>query len=275
MVGKREIIIIAILAILVIFTTGACVPNQGSDSPEISSGDVTYTPDSDSLEVPNVEVTGENIKLGQYLTELLLADEQGNATEYAQKYRFIEITDETNVKVVVEAYPNSVDQALESVKKTGTIIGTYKTYIDATIAMDDIPALVSDPAISIIRLPHVATDSSREQWDETQRIKKISNPKLYSPLNLLVLPENQGKTGEIIEKNNIELLPGERLRLVIEADPEHVEEAIEFTSQYGEVESVWEDLIQIVVPIQYLEELTESPTVQNVRLPYEFWIGDE
>jgi hypothetical protein len=253
---KSFVKMVTLPVLLVIVSLGTtCVGAQHPESPEIIS----------------FEEILDNDKLGPYLKDLMIANEQGNASEYPQQYHFIEINNGKNVKVVVETYPDTTEQALESVTQFGNIINTYKTYIDAVIAVSHISDLSLDPGISIVRLPHVATDSCREQWDEIQRIRNISNPKLYSPLNLLVLPENQGKIGQMAEEYNIELLEGECLRLIVEADSNNIEEAVDYCSQYGQIETEWGRLIQIVIPVQNLEELTKSPAVQNIRLPYEFW----
>jgi hypothetical protein len=93
------------------------------------------------------------------------------------------------------------------------------------------------------------------------------NPKLDSQLNQLVLAQAKGEAASFAEKSNIDLTNG-HIRVVIECVPGQVEAATKAAINAGaEVETTYENLLQVSVPVTGLTALAAAESVRLIRLP--------
>jgi hypothetical protein len=93
------------------------------------------------------------------------------------------------------------------------------------------------------------------------------NPKLDSQLNQLVLAQAKGEAASFAEKSNIDITNG-RIRVVIECVPGQVEAASQAAINAGaEVETTYENLLQVSVPITTLTALADAESIRFIRLP--------
>jgi len=93
------------------------------------------------------------------------------------------------------------------------------------------------------------------------------NPKLDSQLNQLVIAQAKGEAASFAEKSNIDITNG-RVRVVIECVPGQVEAARQAATNAGaELETTYENLLQVSVPITSLTALTNAESIRLIRLP--------
>ena len=93
------------------------------------------------------------------------------------------------------------------------------------------------------------------------------NPKLDSQLNQLVLAQAKGEAASFAEKSNIDLTNG-RTRVVIECVPGQLEAATKASINAGaEVETTYENLLQVSVPVTGLTALADAESIRLIRLP--------
>ena len=97
------------------------------------------------------------------------------------------------------------------------------------------------------------------------------NPKLDSVLNQLVLAEKRGEATAFAAQSSIELNDGS-IRVIIESVPGRLEEAKEVASDANaRIETSYNNLLQVVVPISGLLTLAESESIDYIRLPHTPW----
>jgi len=93
------------------------------------------------------------------------------------------------------------------------------------------------------------------------------NPKLDSPLNQLVRAERLGEAESFAEQSNIELIEGS-VRVIIECVPDQVDDAMLASQNAGAtIEMDYDNLLQVVVPINKLTTLTDAESIHFIRLP--------
>ena len=93
------------------------------------------------------------------------------------------------------------------------------------------------------------------------------NPKLDSQLNQLVSAERLGEAESFAEQSNIELIEGS-VRVIIECVPDQVDNAMLATQNAGAtIEMDYDNLLQVVVPINKLTTLTDAESIRFIRLP--------
>jgi len=93
------------------------------------------------------------------------------------------------------------------------------------------------------------------------------NPKLDSQLNQLVRAEERGETALFAEQSNIELVDG-AVRVIIECVPGQLEAAAEAATNAGvKLETSYDNLLQVVVPITRLTTLADAESIHFIRLP--------
>ena len=92
------------------------------------------------------------------------------------------------------------------------------------------------------------------------------NPKLDSQLNQLVLAESQGQAASFAQKSNIELVDG-KVRVIVECLPEQVDAAVKASSALGIVETSYDNLLQVSVPVTSLSTLAGEASIHFIRLP--------
>ncbi|MBI4295917.1 MAG: hypothetical protein HY667_02230 [Chloroflexi bacterium] len=92
------------------------------------------------------------------------------------------------------------------------------------------------------------------------------NPKLSSQLNDLVKAQNQGKAASFAQEQRIELVNA-RVRVIIESVPGQMEAARKAASAAGDVETSYDNLLQVLAPVTSLTQLAEEPSIRFIRLP--------
>jgi len=93
------------------------------------------------------------------------------------------------------------------------------------------------------------------------------SPKLDSQLNQMVSAVKRGEAASFAEKSNIDLTNG-RIRVVIECAPGQVEAATKAAINAGaEVETTYENLLQVSVPVTGLTALADAESIRFIRLP--------
>ena len=93
------------------------------------------------------------------------------------------------------------------------------------------------------------------------------HPKLDSQLNQLVSAESRGEAASFAEQSDIELVDG-RVRVIIECVPGQLEAATEAATNAGaKLETSYDNLLQVVVPITSLTTLADAASIRFIRLP--------
>ena len=93
------------------------------------------------------------------------------------------------------------------------------------------------------------------------------NPKLDSQLNQLVSAESRGEAASFAEQSDIELVDGS-VRVIIECVPGQIEAATEAATNAGaKLETSYDNLLQVVVPITSLTTLADAAGIRFIRLP--------
>jgi len=94
------------------------------------------------------------------------------------------------------------------------------------------------------------------------------NPNLDSRLNQLIDAEARGEAASYAEQSDIELIDGS-VRVIIECVPDKIEAAIEAAKNAGAtLETSFENLLQVVVPVVNLTGLADESSIKFIRLPY-------
>lgn len=132
------------------------------------------------------------------------------------------------------------------------------------------------PAILLVRLFMaiallLATVTTAAACKETNLSSPNStdegNPKMDSQLNQLISAETQGEAVSFAEQHGIELVDG-NVRVIIECVPGQLEAATEAATNAGaELETSYDNLLQVVVPITKLNTLADAASVHFIRLP--------
>ncbi len=93
------------------------------------------------------------------------------------------------------------------------------------------------------------------------------NPKLDSQLNQLVSAESRGEAASFAEQSDIEWVDGS-VRVIIECVPGQIEAASEAATNAGaKLETSYDNLLQVVVPITSLTTLADAASIRFIRLP--------
>ena len=93
------------------------------------------------------------------------------------------------------------------------------------------------------------------------------NPKLDSQLNQLLHAEKNGEAESFAEQHGIDLVDG-KVRVIIECENGQLDSAVKAATEAGaNVETSYENLLQIVVPISSLDNLTDAASIRFIRLP--------
>ncbi len=93
------------------------------------------------------------------------------------------------------------------------------------------------------------------------------HPKLDSQLNQLVNAEKRGEAASFAEQSSIELVDG-GVRVIIECVPGEIEAATEAaTNAEARLETSYNNLLQVVVPITSLTTLADAASIHFIRLP--------
>ncbi len=110
--------------------------------------------------------------------------------------------------------------------------------------------------------------SGKEEQDLPPiELPEKGNPKLDSQLNQLVHAERNGETASFAEQSNIELVDG-AVRVIIECVPGQLEAATEAATNAGvRLETSYDNLLQVVVPITKLSTLADAESIRFIRLP--------
>ncbi len=96
---------------------------------------------------------------------------------------------------------------------------------------------------------------------------KKGNPKLDSQLNQLILAQAKGEAASFAQNTNIGLTDG-RVRVVIECVPGQLEAASKAAISSGaQLETTYENLIQVSIPVTSLTALTNTESIRLIRLP--------
>jgi hypothetical protein len=91
-------------------------------------------------------------------------------------------------------------------------------------------------------------------------------PKLSSQISALIRAESSGQADSYAQENNIELINHD-VRVIVEAIPEQVDTAAEAAARLGKVETSYENLLQVIIPISGLEDVANEASVRSIRLP--------
>ncbi len=122
--------------------------------------------------------------------------------------------------------------------------------------------------ITVLPLLLVACGPSQNEPESTISVPpKTGNPKLDSQLNQLVAAQAKGEAAAFAQKLNIDLTNG-RIRVVIECVPGQLEAASKAAISAGAVlETTYDNLIQVSVPVASLTALTNAESIRFIRLP--------
>ena len=91
-------------------------------------------------------------------------------------------------------------------------------------------------------------------------------PKLSSELSALIRAESSGQADSYAQENNIELINHE-VRVIVEVLPGQIDAASEAANRLGTVETSYDNLLQVLLPVDNLTNLANEPSVRLVRLP--------
>jgi len=114
--------------------------------------------------------------------------------------------------------------------------------------------------------PEPAPTPSSIPNSPTPTLPEKGNPKLDSQLNQLIQAERLGDAASFAEQSNIELVDG-NVRVIVESLPGQVDAAVEAASALGMIETSYDNLLQVIVPIANLTVLANESSVRLVRLP--------
>ncbi len=107
----------------------------------------------------------------------------------------------------------------------------------------------------------------QEQLELPSEPVEKGNPKLDSQLNQLVRTESRGEAASFAEQSNIELVDS-AVRVIIECVPGQLEAATEAATNAGaKLETSYDNLLQVVVPITSLTTLADAQSIHFIRLP--------
>jgi len=123
-------------------------------------------------------------------------------------------------------------------------------------------------SVSLLILVPLACNSSQDRENHsTLNVVDKGNPKLESTLNQLVDAAKRGEAELFAEQINIELVDN-HIRVIIECVPNQLESTIEVVTSTGaRIEASYDDLLQVVVSINMLSNLTNSDSIRFIRLP--------
>jgi hypothetical protein len=95
------------------------------------------------------------------------------------------------------------------------------------------------------------------------------SPKMDSQLAQLVDAAERGEAESFAKKHNITLIDGS-VKVVIECVPGQLEVSRQAVLNHGaEVETTYENLLQVLAPVTSLTALTEVESIRFIRLPQE------
>jgi hypothetical protein len=106
----------------------------------------------------------------------------------------------------------------------------------------------------------------QEQLEPPYESIQKGNPKLDSQLNQLIQAEQRGDAASVAEQSNIELVDG-NVRVIVECLPDQANAAFEAAIDLGTVETSYNNLLQVLVPITNLSVLADETSVRFIRLP--------
>ena len=123
-------------------------------------------------------------------------------------------------------------------------------------------------SIGILVLVPVACTSGQDIIDlPPSDLPDKGNPKLDSQLNQLVDAEGHGEAASFAEQSDIELV-GRSVRVIIECMPGQLEATTEAATNAGaKLETSYDNLLQVVVPITSLTTLADAESIHFIRLP--------
>ncbi len=123
-------------------------------------------------------------------------------------------------------------------------------------------------SIGMLVLVAVACTSGQDRIDlPPSDLPDKGNPKLDSQLNQLVDAEGHGEAASFAEQSDIELVDG-AVRVIIECVPGQLEAATEAATNAGaQLETSYDNLLQVVVPITSLTTLADAASIHFIRLP--------
>ena len=94
------------------------------------------------------------------------------------------------------------------------------------------------------------------------------NPKLESALSQLVEASAQGQPTAFAQENGIDL-EANKVKVVIEAKADNIQAAITAAQDAGgDVETSYENLIQVMIPLSSLSDLANNSGINCIRLPF-------
>ena len=123
-------------------------------------------------------------------------------------------------------------------------------------------------SIGILVLVPAACTSGQDAIDlPPSDLPDKGNPKLDSQLNQLVDAEEHGEAASFAAQSDIELVDG-AVRVIIECLPGQLEAATEAATNAGaKLETSYDNLLQVVVPITNLTTLADAASIHFIRLP--------
>ena len=123
-------------------------------------------------------------------------------------------------------------------------------------------------SIGALALIPIACTSSRDVTDLPPiELPEKGNPKLDSLLNQLIQAERRGEANSFAEQHSIKLVNGS-VRVIIECVSGQIEAATKAATGAGAgVETSYDNLLQVVAPINSLTTLADASSVRFIRLP--------
>ena len=142
------------------------------------------------------------------------------------------------------------------------MLNKIRTILSVIIIM----ALLLSSGLPFGEQPAAAADGEESDLPPLELPEK-GNPKLDSQLNQLVSAQTSKKAASFVQESNIELMDGD-VRVIVESLPDQVDAATEAATALGaSVETSYNNLLQVVVPIAELTALADTPSISLVRSP--------
>lgn len=119
--------------------------------------------------------------------------------------------------------------------------------------------LILSAIIGLLGCQEQATDITKPVYDK-------GNPRLSSQLNDLVKANAAGQAASFAAQSQIELVD-QRVRVIVEVLPGQMAAVTSAAGKLGVVETSYNDLLQVLLPVSSLEVLANEPGVRLIRLP--------
>jgi len=148
---KQTRIILSLATITALFSGIFLLPLPGCTSDQGETADAS----NENIEVLDLEDTppedNGNPKLDSTLNDLIRAEEQGKAEEFARQ-RSIELID-GRVTVIIECEPGQAEAVAAAASALGNVELSIRDLIQVVLPITNLAALADIPGVHLVRLP--------------------------------------------------------------------------------------------------------------------------